>query len=119
MSNSNQLFAAVESQLEDVSSAPVGNTVGEMEKWLQMQHLTEDLKAKRAYNTAREKYAHRTFVLVCIWLAIMLIFILFQGFSLQFELSEPVMIAFITTTTANIVFYFTIVLKNLFPHKAE
>jgi hypothetical protein len=96
------------------------------------ENRKEDLRAKRDYNEARRKYAKLTFILTCCWLGAMLVIVFLQGFeklsiralpypgavpslSFDFELSEGVMIALITTTTLNVITYFTIVLHNLFP----
>ena len=74
------------------------------------EHL-EDLKQERLL---RRKYARSLFILLCIWLLIILLIVVFQGFNVIY-LSDAVLITLITTTTANIAAYFLIVTKHLFP----
>lgn len=66
----------------------------------------------------RLSYANRLFWLVCAWLACVVFAVELTGFkTLGFTLSDPILIAFITTTTINVVGLFFVVAKWLFPSK--
>lgn len=63
----------------------------------------------------RKKYASRLFFLILGWLAFLVIIILLQGFDFtRFGLPTPVLLAFITTTTAGVIGLLALVLKYLF-----
>jgi hypothetical protein len=79
---------------------------------------------------ARKKYAKGAFILICGWLVFVFYVILAQGFKTgvpgrmnwlfgapAFELSEPIMIALITTTTGSVIGIFFIVMQYLFPKR--
>lgn len=75
----------------------------------------EQLKQDRA---ERKKYASYSFKLVCTWLGAMLLLVTLRGFGpWGFELSDPVLITLVSTTTASIVAIFVFVAKYLFPQK--
>lgn len=62
----------------------------------------------------RKKYAARIYWLLCAWLAGLFALLFCRGF-LKAELSDKVLIAIITGTTANILGIFAIVVAYLFP----
>ena len=85
-------------------------------------------------NTLRQKYAKNIYRLTYIWLIFIGIVVLLTGigdlhiviekwsleFSLiDFELSDNVLIAFITTTTINVIGIIYIVARWLFPNRIE
>ncbi len=66
----------------------------------------------------RKIYAHRIFKLVVGWLGFVGIMLWFNGFSrFNFHLSNNVLIALITTSTASVIGIFIIVAKYLFPNR--
>jgi hypothetical protein len=69
----------------------------------------------------RRRYALWLFWLSVIWLIVILAFLLFAAiktmFGIDFELSDAVLIALITTTTINVLGLFYIVARWLFPSK--
>ena len=69
----------------------------------------------------RRRYALWLFWLSVIWLIVILAFLLFAAiktmFGIDFELSDTVLVALITTTTINVLGLFYIVARWLFPSK--
>jgi hypothetical protein len=64
----------------------------------------------------REKYAHRIFLLVCVWVALIYILLVFQGFGWFHyrPLSDAVLIALVSSTTVNLIGTLIIVLNYIF-----
>jgi hypothetical protein len=92
-------------------------------KKTELKSLSQDIEA-------RKKYAKGTFVLICVWLGFVFYVILAQGFKTgfpgflegflgqaAFELSDAIMIALITTTTASVIGILLIVMSYLFPRR--
>jgi hypothetical protein len=66
----------------------------------------------------RPKWATRLLVASVVWLTAVFGLVALQGFGgLRFHLSDPVMIAFITTTTLNVLASLAVVVKFIFPDK--
>lgn len=78
----------------------------------------------------RREYARKIFVLVSVWLSAITYIVLAQGFGYgstfwlawffgvaKFNLSDSVMIALLTTSTATVIGIFVVVVRNLFPRK--
>jgi hypothetical protein len=77
----------------------------------------ENLADRRSARTQREKYARRIFVLVCVWIILIFVLLLCQGFGdvIRYKpLSDKVLIALITSTTVNVIGTLIIVLKYIF-----
>lgn len=65
----------------------------------------------------RKTYATRIFWLVCLWLAVIVALVVLQGFLGQgrwFSLSDSVLIAIATTTTASVTALLVVVVRYLF-----
>jgi len=76
-------------------------------------------RLKEAQDTHRLRlgYAGRIFWLVSAWLVCVAVAVYLSGFKLKgFELSSEVLIAFITSTTINVVGLFVVVAKWMFPN---
>lgn len=88
-------------------------------KELEVQEREILVTSKENDVEARKKYATCTFILVCSWLGLILLIVCVAGvqswcpFVISF--SDTVIVTLITTTTANILAYFTFVLRYLFP----
>ena len=69
----------------------------------------------------RAKYSLRIFVLCCIWVFGIFALLVAQGLSwkTRFSLSEPILLAAIGSTTANIIAVFVIVARYLFPDRSK
>ena len=66
----------------------------------------------------RRKFAEKIFIMLSVWLALIMVIIFFSGFEFHsFKLSDGVLITLITTTTANVVAFFLVVTRHLFPLK--
>jgi len=78
-------------------------------------YLRRHYQAAGDYLDLQEKYAFRLFVLVCVWLFAVLTAVFFSGFQPKlFIISDSVMIAFITSSTASVLGLFLLVAKWLF-----
>ncbi len=94
----------------------------------------ENLKDYKETNTLRQKYAKNIYRLTYIWLIFIGIIVLLTGIGdlqfeikkfdlvfnlVEFKLSDNVLIAFITTTTINVIGIIYIVARWLFPNGIE
>lgn len=80
----------------------------------QTRGLEQDIEERR-------KYSLRIFILCCIWVFCIFALLVAQGVSWKthFSLSEPVLLAAIGSTTANIIAVFVIVARYLFPDRSS
>lgn len=86
----------------------------------QIECLDQDLKALKDTHGLRVSYTGRIFWLVVAWLACVVVCVMFSGFRFKgFQLSDSVLIAFITSTTVNVVGLFVLVAKWMFPSGKE
>lgn len=77
-----------------------------------------DLKGLSDDQKARKQWGERVFWLLVAWLVTVLVSVSFQGFGwLHFHLSDSVLIALISTTTANVLSLGYIVANYLFPKR--
>jgi hypothetical protein len=79
-----------------------------------------ELQEVRQNIEERKRYARRLFIMLCLWLAIILLIAITNGIDnpficIGFHVSEAVIITLITTTTANIAAFFLVVTRYLFP----
>lgn len=78
----------------------------------------EDLENKKQNRNQRKSYANKFFVFLCVYMGLVFLVLILCGFSLfGFTLSDTVLIALITTTTANVIGIFAFVIHYLFPTK--
>jgi hypothetical protein len=84
----------------------------------EMNYLLKEaeLKAALQNNIERKKYAKYIFIMTCIWLFVCLSIVTLEACKI-FEISDAVLITLITTTTANVLGFFILVLKYLFNTK--
>ena len=108
---------------QDVCEQPVAGDAQTIEETFSFSQ--EWAKAEiNSYNQdtdERKRYAHRIFCLICTWLCGVFLILLLQGFrSTQFygwfQLSQPVLLALIGSTTLNVLGVFIIVTHYLFPN---
>jgi hypothetical protein len=82
----------------------------------QLQCLWQELAELKDTHALRLAYTGRIFWLVVAWLACVVICIVFSGFRYhEFRLSDAVLIAFISSTTVNVVGLFVLVAKWMYP----
>ena len=85
-------------------------------KRLERDKLQEELKSIRQNRLSRRVYAFSIFILICVWFSIIILIVFGVGKE-WLTLSDSVLIALITTTTANVAAFLLIVVKYLFPTK--
>lgn len=80
----------------------------------------EDLENKKQNRNQRKSYANKLFVFLCVYMGLVFLVLLLCGFSLfGFTLSDTVLVALITTTTANVIGIFAFVVRYLFYSKQK
>jgi len=87
---------------------------------IENKQLVSRLNEAEDLHKVRKKYANRLFWLVVGWLIAVLVFIALAGFKIKgFTLSDKVIIAFITSTTINVIGLFLVPARWLFPSKPK
>jgi len=88
-------------------------------------NLTQEMEQARLESYRQDTHERRTFAryifwMVALWLLGIFAVVVCRGIkALNFELSDTVMVALITTTTINVAAFFLAVTKYLFPSKPE
>ncbi|MDD5125380.1 hypothetical protein [Methylovulum sp.] len=96
--------------------------LAEHQLFYQVETLKQQLKEAKDTHKLRLGYADKIFWLVCSWLIGVVIAVFMSGLNaFGFSLSDNVLIAFITSTTVNVVGLFFVVAKWMFPnnHKSK
>lgn len=88
---------------------------------LYIASLRQELGERAQTAQQRIQYSAKIFKLVGVWLLVVFALLLLAGFGSQrwFHLSDTVLVAFLTTTTVNVLGIFIIVANWLFPKKAN
>lgn len=82
----------------------------------ELKALQQQYKETVDTHELRVEYTGKIFILVCCWLGFVIGFIVLSGFKVyDFKLSDSVLIAFITSTTINVVGLFIVVAKWMYP----
>ena len=90
----------------------------EEEQKLEAERKRAEIRGTNQDTDERKKYAHRTFCLVCSWLAAIAGVLLLAGFRIGgFSLGNDVLMALIGGTTTGVVGIFLIVARYLFPRR--
>ena len=101
---------------EALATSELQESFSERQENLFIEKLTDQLKYEREAHNDRRKFSRWIFGLALGWLLLVLAIVVFNGFGLwSFNLSDQVLIALLTTTTANIIGTLVIVLNYLFP----
>lgn len=80
----------------------------------------EELENRKQDRAQRKRYANYIFGFLCIYMLLVFCILIMSGFcDIKFELSDSVIIALITTTTANIIGIFVFVVKYLFKSSGD
>jgi hypothetical protein len=94
---------------------PIPETL-ETKEQVEIRHLQVGVLSEQERMKARRFYAPAFFGLSCLWLVIVTGLVFCSGFSVRgFHVSDHVLIAVVTTTTANIIGTLLVVAKYLFP----
>jgi hypothetical protein len=107
------------SQPKTVPSEPSAEFAAE-KAYLERQRVLVELEGERQDITERKKYAFRFFVLAFSWVLVIAFLLFFEGFGarLNFHVSNPVLLAAIGSTTANILGVLYVVAHYLFKEKS-
>lgn len=99
-------------QVEAAPATPDSITAESLER----QQLQAQIESLKQDIQERKKYAHRIFCLMCVWLGCCFLILGLNGFSAatRFSLSQPVLLALIGGTTADVLGIFYIVIHYLF-----
>ena len=85
-----------------------------------LEDSREELENKKQNRNQRKTYANKLFVFLCVYMTLVFLVLFFCGFSLfGFTLSDTVLVALITTTTANVIRIFAFVVRYLFYSKQK
>lgn len=105
----------------DIENSPVNETpissrdIGQEIKITELDIRKEELEGKRQDRLQRKAYADNIFTFLCIYMIIVFVILFKHGCLFNgFELSDSVIVALITTTTANIIGIFVFVVRYLF-----
>lgn len=121
--NKSETFASLLRSIErakprQVSSQPDPQSLEEQED-LERQKAWVLIHSEEQDISERKKYAWYFFVLSSSWVFVISVLLFFQGFGggLAFKLSDPVLLAAIGSTTANILGIIYVVANYLFPKR--
>lgn len=90
----------------------------EEQKDLEAERKRAEIRGTNQDTDERKKYAHRTFCLVCAWLAGIAGILILDGFHIGgYSLGDEVLMALIGGTTTGVVGVFLIVARYLFPRR--
>ena len=104
--------AEAEAHIHDADASASGEQRDFIRRWEE-----ERLSQAKDDRKQRLRYAQRIFWMVIIWLAVIVALVVLQGFFAQhgwFSLSDSVLIAIATTTTASVTALLVVVLRYLF-----
>lgn len=88
------------------------------ERETELQRKEHELQVERVMLDERKRYAFRLFGLSFFWLLFIGVYLILAGMSFL-KAADSVLIALITTTTANVLGLFYIVARWLFPNKGN
>lgn len=118
-----RILAAASHDTAPAATGPLPDLENDLEEHrlkVEIDLLQQQFREASDTHDLRLSYANRLFWLVCAWLACVVFAVELTGFKTWgFTLSDPILIAFITTTTINVVGLFFVVAKWLFPSKGN
>ena len=86
-----------------------------MEKKTDIELKKEELEQRKEDREQRKQYSKKLFIFVCVYLSIVVLVVIFCGCQCL-TIDSKVLIALLSTTTANVIGLFAVVAKYLF-HK--
>ena len=115
------LASRVPVEIDDISPAPTHSTKADPKTLGEQRYLEEAHLASFKQDTMhRAVYAPKIFWLVVAWMIGIFVLLFFQGFHFfSFDLSNSVLIAVITGTTATVLGMLVIVAKYIFSHERD
>lgn len=100
-------------QLNQLAKPPQATTIGEEANFYDEEIKREHLKRLREENQARINFSNSIFTVTVIWMFLVLVIVYHAGAG-KLKYSDGVLIALITTTTANVFGFFYVVVNYLF-----
>lgn len=89
-------------------------------KRIQNQLDTDILEDRKQDRKERKHYAEKTFGFLCTYMLLVFLLLVFAGCdNIEFHFSDSVVVALITTTTANVIGIFLFVMRYLFNGNAK
>lgn len=119
-------ITAIHTPSDNVQSEPDVNTSGEIafldaqEKRLALDTKKIEYEIRKQDMGERKAYSNKIYCLIASWLIYVGLIIFLEALGSKcgwFKLSDPVMIALITTSTASVIGLFAIVVNYLFKNK--
>lgn len=83
------------------------------EDTIKKAQLLEEYYSKKQDREQRKKFSFWIFMFVCVYMALALVILILSGFGIL-DMSDGVVVALLTTTTANVIGLFAVVAKYLF-----
>jgi hypothetical protein len=108
-----------DSALEKIDPPNLGEDLGifqRKERETALQKKEHELEVERVMLKQRKRYAFLLFGLSAVWLVFIGIFLILAGLE-KLKVADSVLIALISTTTANVLGLFYIVARWLFPNR--
>ena len=101
---------------EDISDeCIITSSESDSAQQIALEDSREELENKKQNRNQRKSYANRLFWFLCGYMILVFLILFFCGFSLSgLTLSDTVLVALITTTTANVIGIFAFVIHYLF-----
>ena len=85
-----------------------------------IENIKQALQESKQVHSLRIDYAGNIFILICVWLLFVIATVYLDGFAYkEFDLSDNVLIAFITSTTVCVLGLFVVVAKWMFPSNSN
>lgn len=101
---------------DDTASKLERTNISDAQKQLDLKIKEQQLDQEKDNHNLRKSYANKIFWLISVWLSCVILILTASGFKVytQFGLPNYVLIAFVITTTINVVGLFAIVAKWMF-----
>ena len=114
-----ETFLKIRNQIDNVLASGVSKSSERLSKEeLENQKREIENSGLRQDIQERKKYAVHIFWMVALWLLAMVVIIFYKGFGwFHNNISDAILLALIGSTTLNVLTFFVIVTKYLFPNK--
>ena len=119
MGKTNRKSSDIANEAKDwITSSSGEKNFSEREKEIQLEQRREELEGIKQDRKQRGAFSMRIFLFVCVYMVLALAILCLSG-GCVFEISDTVLIAMLTTTTANVIGLFVVVANYLFHHKGK
>lgn len=94
----------------------LGKDLEQHRLYYDVEAIKQALQESKQVHSLRIDYAGNIFILICVWLLLVVATVYLDGFAYKkFDLSDNILIAFITSTTVSVLGLFVVVAKWMFP----